>query len=190
MSRAASQSARDRLLVAATRLLAERGVAGVNTNEIARAAGAGVGTFYAHFGDKQQALRAIVLRGLDALTRRVDASDPGPGAPLAERVRSTVEAAVDLARQEPALFRVAFGPDAEQAGRGPSPRALERALADLQRAGVLDPAADPAVAARAYLAAQSAVLRWWLVAPAPVSREAIVETLLRLHPAHALGHGR
>ena len=45
---------------------------------------------------------------------------------------------------------------------------------------------DRPSAARAFVAAQSGVLRWWLAAPAPPPRAALVETLVRLHPAVAL----
>ena len=57
--------ARDRILEAGTRLLADRGLDAINTNVIARAAGVGVGTFYSQFEDKHAFHRAVVARGLE-----------------------------------------------------------------------------------------------------------------------------
>ena len=50
---APSPLARELLIGAAAQLIAERGFDAVNSNQIARAAGLGVGTFYRHFQDKQ-----------------------------------------------------------------------------------------------------------------------------------------
>jgi AcrR family transcriptional regulator len=182
----ASEAIRERVLRTGIKLFAGSGVAAINSNQIARAAGIGVGTFYAHYRDKQALLQAIVLRGLDELGRRAASAEPGPEAPPEARVRPLVEAAVSFAAEEPELFRVAFGPDAERVGLGASPRGTERALRGLQESGALPREIDPAVAARAFLAAQSGVLLWWLDAPAPPPREVVIETLVRLHPALAL----
>lgn len=179
MPRVSDPALRERLLRTAAGLFAGRGVAAVNTNQIARAAGVGVGTFYAHFRDKQALLQALVLEGHDAVGRRLAVSGAGPGAPFETHWRALVEASLDVAAEEPDLFRVAFGPDAERVGLGPSPRPLERALRALAERGELAPGVDPPVAARALLAAQAGVLRWWLAAPAPSPRPAVAETLVR-----------
>ncbi|MCP4036512.1 MAG: hypothetical protein GY733_06220, partial [bacterium] len=51
--------------------------------------------------------------------------------------------------------------------------------------GVLDTKLDPAVASRAFVAMQNDVVCWWLEDRSRVSREAVIDTLIRLHPAIA-----
>lgn len=194
---------RRRLVAAATLRFAEHGFEGVNSNQIARDAGVGVGTFYNHFQDKHEVHQAVVLETLEALRNRVARSAAAPGGAVEDQVRDLVEAVVGFAEEIPAQFRVAFGADA-MAGRGHraqrsdvsgaapqraqvaySTRATERRLADLQRRGALDSKLDPAVAARAFVGMQNSVLCWWLEDPSRATREAIVETLILLHPAVA-----
>jgi AcrR family transcriptional regulator len=194
---------RRRLLDAATRRFAESGFEGVNSNQIARDAGVGVGTFYNHFQDKFEVHQAVVLDTLEALRRRVARSAARPGGGIEEQVRNLVEAVVGFAEESPAQFRVAFGPEASatrpsRAPRGENParqpsraqvgystRVTERRLAELQSDGALDARIDPAVAARAFVAMQNGVVCWWLEDPSRASRAALIETLVRLHPAVA-----
>ncbi|MBW2295225.1 MAG: TetR/AcrR family transcriptional regulator [Deltaproteobacteria bacterium] len=194
---------RRRLLTAATKGFAEHGFEGVNSNQIARDAGVGVGTFYNHFHDKFEVHQAVVLDTLEVLRRRVARSAARPGEGIEEQVRNLVEAVVAFAEESPARFRVAFGPEASttrapRAARGESPsrhptraqvgystRVTERRLAELQAEGALDPRLDPAVAARAFVAMQNSVMCWWLEDPSRASRAGLVETLVRLHPAVA-----
>lgn len=62
---------RQRLLSAATRLFADRGLHGVTSHEIARAAGVAAGTFYLHFRDKTDVYRHLVFCATDELQARV-----------------------------------------------------------------------------------------------------------------------
>lgn len=195
---------RRRLVTAATHRFASHGFEGVNSNQIARDAGVGVGTFYKHFQDKREVHQAVVLETLEALQNRVTArSARAPHALLEDQVRALVEAVVGFAEEIPAQFRVAFGGDGTaglgaRAQRSPlsgatpgrpqvaySTRATERRLAALQAKGLLDPRLDPGVAARAFVGMQNSVLCWWLEDPMRASREAIIETLIVLHPAIA-----
>jgi len=188
-----SEAARSKLLDAGTRLIAERGIEGVNTNVVAREARLGVGTFYNHFEDKHELHRAIVLHGFEGLRAAVADASGGLGAErdeLAAQVRAVVGAQVDFASAEPALFRVAFGGPAPTASHGRpamtySTRPVEQRLQALQRAGELDPAMSAEVAARGFAGMQTAVLLWWLDDRTRSSREELVETLVRLHPALA-----
>ena len=68
---------------------------------------------------------------------------------------------------------------------GYSARATERRLRALRDARALDPALDPAVAARAFVAMQNEVVCWWLDDRARASRAGVIETLGRLQPAIA-----
>ncbi len=194
---------RRRLLVAATQRFAEHGFEGVNSNQIARDAGVGVGTFYNHFHDKFELQQAVVLDTLEALRGRIARSAARPGDGIEDQVRNLIEAVVGFAEEGPARFRVAFGPEASairapRAARGESPsrgpmraqvgyshRVTERRLTQLQSEGALDPRLDPAVAARAFVGMQNSVVCWWLEDPSRASRAALVETLVRLHPAVA-----
>ncbi|RKT09576.1 TetR family transcriptional regulator [Streptomyces sp. 1114.5] len=60
---------RAKVLDAATRVFTTRGV-GVPTEEIARAAGVGVGTLFRHFPTKEALLEAVVVRRLETITAR------------------------------------------------------------------------------------------------------------------------
>ena len=186
-----SPTARDRILEAGAEMLASVGLAQVNTNSIARAAGVGVGTFYTHFDDKfsfYRELMAIGLAGLqDALAQATrDTRDES----LEDQVRASVAAFVDFGRGFPALYRVIFagGEALAQGGRagvGFSSRGTENRLMELQRAGQLDSAVDVGVAARVFIAGQGQILLWWLDAPNPPPPEPVIETLVRRHPALA-----
>jgi AcrR family transcriptional regulator len=185
-------AARARLLEAGTRLIAERGVESVNSNVIARAAGVGVGTFYNHFPDKHALHRAAVTQAVDGLQSALasTASQIAGRAVVDDQVRPLVEAAIDWAIRHPDLFRLAFGRSARgSAAGGPalglSSHGIEVRLAGLQREGRLDPSVDPGLAARAFTAMQTHVIVWWLEASERPSRERLVETLVRLHPAIA-----
>lgn len=192
-SESRNEAARTRLIDAATELIAERGIEGVNTNVVARAAKVGVGTFYNHFEDKHALHRAIVMRGFEGLRGAMaDASGQLPPGEdeLASQVRAIVTAQVDFALNLPSLFRVAFGGPAPLASPGQpamtfSTRAVEQRLRSLQRTGELDAAMNPEVAARGFAGMQTSVLLWWLDDPNRCPREELLETLVRLHPALA-----
>lgn len=76
-----AQRNRQRVMDAATRVFAERG-SNATLNDIARAAGVGVGTVYRKFADKEAMLDALVEEKVDALVevalRAAELSDPGP----------------------------------------------------------------------------------------------------------------
>jgi AcrR family transcriptional regulator len=185
------QSAPERLQRAGTHLIAAHGIDGVNTNTIARAAGLGVGTFYANFRDKHALHRAIVVRAFDEMQKAiVEAAASARQGGLESEVRATVAAVVDFAERNPDLFHVAFsGPMPTTAHGAPvmgfSSRPMERRLSDLQTRGDFDPGIDPAVAARGWFGQQNSVLSWWLGSRERPTRDQVIETLSRLHPAMA-----
>lgn len=91
---------RERLLEAAMRLMAERGMEGVAINEITEAADVGFGSFYNHFESKEAIYEALieqVFEGFgDALDRLVkDVADP------AEAIAYCIRHALLRARREP-----------------------------------------------------------------------------------------
>lgn len=108
MARERADAARNRakILAAAERLFAERGVEGVGMDELARVAGVGVGTLYRRFGDRaglafallgdrEARLQEAVLRGAVPL---------GPAAPPVERLRAFLCALVDLIEAHTDLY--------------------------------------------------------------------------------------
>lgn len=91
---------RERLLEAALRLMAERGMAGVAINEITEAADVGFGSFYNYFDSKEAIYEALVKQVFedfgDALDRLVqDVADP------AEAIAYCIRHALLRARREP-----------------------------------------------------------------------------------------
>lgn len=148
----------------------------------------GVGTFYSHFEDKHALHRSLVRRAYDLLQGRLGAAVAGEGATIPEQVLASVTVMVDFAAEYPDLFRVAFGRPAPQATPGEpalafSTRAVEQRLSGLQRAGQIDPHLDPRVAARGFLALQTGVVLQWMDGRLDVSREVVIDSLTRMHPA-------
>lgn len=75
---------RDRILDAAAVVLAERGIAGATTKQLAAAAGCSEALLYKYFADKQQIFLAV-------LTERVPQTvPPAPGGPLEEELTGVV----------------------------------------------------------------------------------------------------
>ena len=100
---------RRRLLEAAERLMAERGVEGLLMNDVAGAAGVGVGTLYRRFGDRGGLARAL----LDEQGRQFQAAflygppPLGPGATPMERIRAFLHAWAEELDEQAALMLMA-----------------------------------------------------------------------------------
>ena len=78
--RADARRNRERVLAAAERVFAERGTT-APTEEVARAAGVGVGTVFRHFPTKEALLQALIVERLArmAADAREHAASPDPG---------------------------------------------------------------------------------------------------------------
>jgi hypothetical protein len=61
---------------------------------------------------------------------------------------------------------------------------VEAVLRTRIEAGHADPGLHPAVAAQSLIAMWTRVIAWWGEDPSRAPREAVVETLVRLHPVH------
>ena len=100
---------RRRLLEAAERLMDERGVEGLLMNDVAGAAGVGVGTLYRRFGDRAGLARAL----LDEQGRQFQAAflygppPLGPGATPMERIRAFLHAWAEELDEQAALMLMA-----------------------------------------------------------------------------------
>lgn len=180
-----------RLLSAGLVLFARRGCERVDSNAIAREAGLGVGTFYLHFANKYALLRELQMRTLSGLQLAREAAVAAAGSEPDAQARAAIEAAVEFARTHPEAYRVCFGRERVAATRpgGPaiaeSTRAVATGLARLQDVGRLAPGLDVELAARAYLAAESGLLLFWLEDRQRLPAARLVETLCALHPARA-----
>ena len=88
--RADARRNRERILCAAARLIALKGIDGMSMDDVAAEAGVGKGTLYRRFGDRSSLLRALISEPeqafQDALIR--GPAPLGPGAPPAERLHA------------------------------------------------------------------------------------------------------
>nr|WP_055508291.1 TetR/AcrR family transcriptional regulator [Nonomuraea pusilla] len=97
---------RQKIIEVAARLIDEKGAEQLSLDEVARAAGVGVGTVYRRFGDRCGLLRALI----DEHERRFQAAfmngppPLGPGAPPAQRITAFLHGLVDRIDQQQALF--------------------------------------------------------------------------------------
>ena len=169
---------REALGDAAWSLCVEHGLDGVTVEQIARAAGVSLRTFFNYFSSKEEAIvagdTATAMAFLHAFTERP------PDEPVLVALRETLHSIyllhVDLdrlrqlreLRRNPALmphFLAAY-----------SAREHELAAAIAVRCGA-DPAVDPypAVAASAILSSMRAVVQWWLDTPGAWERHKLAE---------------
>jgi AcrR family transcriptional regulator len=109
MSRAQAQRSRATragLLETARRLFAERGYAGVSTEEIVRAAGVTRGALYHHFADKEDLFREVYEEVERELVEEIAAGAGSARDPL-EALRGGARAWLD-ACEDPAVQRIAL----------------------------------------------------------------------------------
>ncbi|MFF3322656.1 TetR/AcrR family transcriptional regulator [Streptomyces sp. NPDC002889] len=102
---------RDAILRAAGKVFAERGYHATGISDIARELGAGHGTFYRYFKNKEDIARSVVSRALGQVLEALADEDPGASAELAqyrEQVRRIGHKLFDLVVAEPALCRILF----------------------------------------------------------------------------------
>jgi AcrR family transcriptional regulator len=175
---------RKRLLESATRLFAERGLHGVTSHEIARAAGVASGTFYLHFRDKTDVYRDIVFHAIEDLVRSVQHA---VGAMTGDvlRARARAEAIVSFAESHRDFVRILFSTDSEAASVEADAltslaAGLEARLRREQEDGAFPADLDPVVCARAHVGMTAHLIDWWTQDPSRASREDVIETLVRL----------
>ncbi|MFK7895451.1 MAG: TetR/AcrR family transcriptional regulator [Myxococcota bacterium] len=190
MPRPKTEDAEARLLASGLSLFARDGTERVNTNAIARRAGLGVGTFYAHFENKFALLREVQVRTLSGIRTARTAALRGVGAGARAQVEATVGAVVDFAEKHPEAYRVTFARERPgTAHHGPvmseSIRPTAEGLKRLQRRGILPETLDPDLAARAYHSMEVGTLLWWIEDPSRASKTQLMRTLATLHPALA-----
>lgn len=83
------------ILEAAAQLVAQRGLAGFNTNAVAERAGVSIGSLYQYYPNKDAIMAALIARQhARQLQNLMGALDAAPGKGLEERVRLLVRAAM------------------------------------------------------------------------------------------------
>lgn len=114
---------RDRIFEAASRILAQEGVAGLSIRKIARESGLSAMGLYRHFADKDALLNALMAHGFaawDARVARIDSPDP------VLWLDAFIDAFLVFSLEDPHLFDAAFLLPASQARQFPDDFAAQR----------------------------------------------------------------
>jgi AcrR family transcriptional regulator len=160
---------RRRLIEAGTHLFAEKGLHGVTSAQIARAAGVATGTFYLHFADKEVLFREIAF------------------AALVSYLRARTEELLAFAAERRDLILMVFD-RAESAGLAEQVRdavvpEIQRWLERRSQDGRAPADLHPAVAAEAHAAVLLRVIAWWAADPSRATRQEVTDTLIRMNPS-------
>jgi AcrR family transcriptional regulator len=97
------------LIEAALALVTEKQDWEFSLREVARRAGVSHNAPYNHFGDKLEMLVAVVAAGFEMLRERMLSAAAATATPEAALI-ATAQAYVDLGVENPALYRLMFGP--------------------------------------------------------------------------------
>jgi AcrR family transcriptional regulator len=127
---------RERIVEAATRLLAEGGPDAVSTRAVSTAAGVQPPTIYRLFGDKQGLLDAVVVHGFTAYLTSKNAQVPEDD-PV-EDLRAGWDQHVDLGLANPALYQLMYSrPSASSPAADAAFEILDRRIRRIAEAGRL-----------------------------------------------------
>ncbi len=177
-----SQATRARLLESGIELLAEHGLHGVTTHDVARHAGFAAGTFYLHFKDKRALFGELAHDAGAALLDRLRTAVASSTGDAEAEVRAHAEAMLQFAEEQRALIRILFSADADAAAVGAD--LLDELAGSLSTArterGLVPPGCDATVLSQAVVGMFARVVAWWAENPSGVSREDVVETLVRI----------
>ena len=97
---------REKLLTAARRVFAEKGLGEATARDIVRETDLATGTFYNYFDSKEDAFRALLRQLVDKARAAVSAKRGQPGTTLEQRVHGAYLAYFELAVQDAELFAV------------------------------------------------------------------------------------
>lgn len=173
------EETRRRLIEAGGRALADRGLDGVRTAAVARAAGVANGTFYLHFDDRDALVAAVVETALTELASALaEIRDSGDG--LAGTDRAAVEAIVDCAEANRDIMIGAMRASWHRVGMQPFEGLLAQRRAEMESAGLHSDQTglDVRVAVQAEFAALTGTLAWWLTTDTGVTRDELVDSLV------------
>lgn len=85
-------SARERLILGAARIFAERGYEGASTRAICQAAGANVAAIHYHFGDKAGLYRAVIWTSIECVVAALPTHETSAELPLEEAMDQLLRA--------------------------------------------------------------------------------------------------
>ncbi len=156
---------RSRLLAAAKRLLATKGLHATKITDIAAAADVGTGTFYLYFPTKDALFADLVRETALAAKEAMDAAK-AEHADVRERARAGCETFFRFAAENRDVFKILFGHSAE----------FDELLREVHRIFIADIEADfsagvavgafrdlpPAFAAQAIVGMLTQVTSWWI----------------------------
>ena len=97
---------RAKLLVAARKVFAEKGLGEATARDIVRETDLASGTFYNYFADKEDAFRALLAEMSERSMAIVRVQRREPGLPVAERVANAYRAYFEFVVEEQELFEV------------------------------------------------------------------------------------
>jgi len=175
---------RGRLLEAGRALLAERGLHGITTHDVAARAGVAAGTFYLHFADKRELLRVIAAETIALLRERLDLATR-PARTSREGVEAFSEALLAFAEEHREHVRILFSRDGDAAAvQADVLSELAASIAQVRRqriaAGELSADLDPDVLSQALVGMLARVVAWWVEDPARASRDTVARTLTHI----------
>jgi AcrR family transcriptional regulator len=167
----------DAIAEATIQVLLKDGPQRLTTTRVAERAGVSVGTLYQYYPNKQSLLFAVIAQHLDAVAAAVEAAcERARHRPLAEMMRTVVEAFVDAKTTRidvsVALYQVAADVGGPALSKRVSQRARKAIAAVLQTAPDL-PSPPDAFAVEMMVAAMSGATRYVLeagAAPAMIRR--------------------
>ena len=173
---------RQALVKALEGLLVERPYQSLSVTDICQRAMVHRTTFYAHFNDKQELLRYLLLGVERRCVETCLPRDWSGGA--REYFLTAARNVLDFFQARRALYRACLHSGADVDAHVLEDQAAED-LCSLLSHPEFHPAvpdADPRIAARFYTGAMLSLLRWWLDSEDPVSEEYLLSHLERFLP--------
>jgi len=181
---------RARLLSAGYELFLENGYLATTIAQITQGAQISPGAFYKHFSDKEDLLKCIWKEIQDELQSLVPLiaiprTDNTPSA-IETRVRAVVETGLNFIEAHEAGFRFWCSGEvaASRVGRNNLELLVawfeERARAQIEQ-GIFATQMHPSVCARVIAGMWSTIPIWWLDNRERVTREEVVENMVRFH---------
>ena len=126
---ARSKATVDAIVEAAARILATGGAAGFSTNQVAQAAGVGIGSLYQYFPDKHAIVEAIRRQHLDEVLSALRAASACRGAPRT-CAETLVDGLVAVHAGKPGLHRALLELVPAHSGAAQAADGFEQAYAD------------------------------------------------------------
>lgn len=126
---ARSKATVDAIVEAAARILATGGASGFSTNQVAQAAGVGIGSLYQYFPDKHAIVEAIRRQHLDEVLAALRAASACRGAPRT-CAETLVEGLVAVHAGKPGLHRALLELAPAHTGEALAAGGFEQAYAD------------------------------------------------------------